>query len=93
MSADPEIHVLEVPETGEPGSYQMVRALQQIMYGVAQSLPFEFHAADLMSAHLKASFDLAILNTTMTPQQVREWLVKGIDALVGDAEESKRRAN
>lgn len=94
-SGPPEekVHIIQLPETGEAGSYQMVRSLQQIMHGVAQSLPFEFHPADLMSAHLKASFDLCMLNTTMTHQQVRDSLVKGLDALLGDALEAKRRAN
>jgi hypothetical protein len=88
-----EVHTIELPEAGEPGSYQMVACLQQIMHGVAQSLPFEFHPADLMSAHLKAAFDLTVLNTTMGPQQARDNLVKGLDALLGDALESQRRAN
>jgi hypothetical protein len=46
-----------------------------------------------MSAHLKAAVDLTVLNTTMGPQLARDNLVKGLDALLGDALESKRRSN
>lgn len=88
-----KIYTIPLPDVAEAGTYQMVVALQQVMYSVAQSLPFEFHPADLMSAHLKAAFDLTVLNTTMTTQQVHDQLVKGLDALLGDAIEAKRRSN
>jgi hypothetical protein len=91
--AEDQVHVIPLPDPPEAGTYAMVSVLQQIMHGVAQSIPFEFHPADLMSAHLKAAFDLTVLNTTMGPQLARDNLVKGLDALLGDAIESKRRSN
>jgi hypothetical protein len=87
------VHTIPIPDAGEPGSYQMVNALLHVMHSVAQSLPFEFHPADLISAHLKAAFDLAVLNTTMTPREIHGHLTEGLNALLGDTEESKRRAN
>jgi len=91
--SDDSVHIIPLPDPAEAGTYQMVISLQDILHSVAQSLPFDFHPADLMAAHLKAAFDLTVLNTRMSPTQAREHLVKGLDSLLGDALEAKRKAN
>lgn len=89
MAEDSEVHLLELPD---PASIGMVNALSRIMEGVANSIPFPFTCADLMAAHLKSCFEVALMHTG-DPVVVRENLIKGLDAIVADIAESKRKLN
>jgi hypothetical protein len=89
MAEDSEIHMIQLPD---PDSIGMVNTLSQVMEGVANSIPFPFTCADLMAAHLKSAFEVALMNQK-DPKSVRDMLAKGLDAIVADIEDSKRAMN
>lgn len=81
-----------MPTVPDPNSDGMVSLLGDLLEQTLQQLPFTFSCGDAMGAALYVVVDAGLMNAP-SPEKLRQDIIDGIDRILAERAESKRKLN